>query len=86
MLMAVVATLSSLIPYAFCSLAGFILHRREPHFPWSTGAAVISSLAFVYSMFTMGGAGMDVVYYGFLLLMAGLPIYAFIAPAKDRSG
>lgn len=77
------ATLSSLIPYAFCSLAGFILHRREPQFQWSTGAAVVASLAFVYSMFSMGGAGMDVVYYGFLLLMAGLPIYAAIAPSRE---
>jgi APA family basic amino acid/polyamine antiporter len=76
------ATLSTLVPYVFCALAGFILHRRDPRFQWSAGAAVISSLAFGYSLFAIAGAGMDVVYYGFLLLMAGLPIYALIAPAK----
>ncbi len=76
------ATLSTLVPYLFCSLAGFILHRRDPRFQWSAGTAVISSLAFGYSLFSIAGAGTDVVYYGFLLLMAGLPIYAFIAPAR----
>jgi APA family basic amino acid/polyamine antiporter len=69
------ATLSSLIPYAFCSLAGFILHRRDRRFEWSTGTAIVSAVAFVYSLFAIGGAGADVVYYGFLLLLAGLPVY-----------
>ncbi len=32
------ATLSTLVPYTFCSLAGFILRRRTPALRWSTGA------------------------------------------------
>jgi basic amino acid/polyamine antiporter, APA family len=73
------ATLSSLVPYAFCSLAGFILHRRDAAMSWSTGAAVVSALAFVYALFAIGGAGADVVFYGFLLLMSGLPVYVWIS-------
>src|SRR5262249_39401057 len=72
------ATLSTLVPYAFCSLAGFILQRRERGLPWSVGAAAIATLAFIYSMWTIGGAGLETVYWGFLLLMAGLPVYVWV--------
>jgi APA family basic amino acid/polyamine antiporter len=73
------ATLSTLVPYAFCSVAGFILQRHKPGLPWSTGAAMISALAFLYSIWAIGGAGADTVYWGFLLLMAGLPVYVWVA-------
>lgn len=71
------ATLSTLVPYTFCSLAGIILHRRDRSMSWSTGATVVSGLAFIYALFAIGGAGPDVVFSGFLLLMAGLPVYAW---------
>jgi amino acid transporter len=32
-----------------------------------------------YALFAIGGAGPDVVFSGFLLRMAGLPVYAWIA-------
>jgi APA family basic amino acid/polyamine antiporter len=73
------ATLSTLVPYTFCSLAGFILHRRDSRLPWSTGAAAIAMAAFAYALFSMAGSGADVVFYGFLLLMAGLPFYVATA-------
>ena len=73
------ATLSTLVPYTFCSLAGVILHRRERTMTWSTGASIVSGLAFLYALFAIGGAGPDVVFSGFLLLLAGLPVYAWIA-------
>ena len=73
------ATLSTLVPYAFCSLAGFMLQRRDARMRMSGGAIAIAALAFVYSMWAIGGAGADVVYWGFLLLMSGLPVYAWIA-------
>ncbi len=72
------ATLSTLVPYTFCSLAGVILHRREPSMSWSTGATILSGLGFIYALFAIGGAGPDVVFWGFLLLMAGLPVYAYL--------
>ena len=73
------ATLSTLVPYTFCSLAGFILHRRREGIAWSSGATAVSGLAFLYAMFAIGGAGADVVFSGFLLLMAGLPVYAWVS-------
>ena len=76
------STLSTLVPFAFCSLAGFILQRRRGarrRLPWSTGAAVIASLAFLYSLGAIGGAGTEVIAWGFLLLLAGLPVYVWVA-------
>jgi APA family basic amino acid/polyamine antiporter len=39
---------------------------------------VISILAFVYSLWAIAGAGQEIVYWGFLFLMAGVPIYVWI--------
>jgi APA family basic amino acid/polyamine antiporter len=72
------ATLSTLVPYAFCSLAGFVLRRQDRAPGLSTGAAVVAALAFAYSLWAIGGAGAEVVYWGFLLLMAGLPVYVWV--------
>src|SRR4029453_9157232 len=72
------ATLSTLVPYAFCSVAG-LLDRdsrggRRP--------SAVHVLAFAYSLWAIAGAGADVVYWGFLLLIAGLPVYVIVkAPA-----
>jgi basic amino acid/polyamine antiporter, APA family len=73
------ATLSTLVPYAFCSLAAFMV-RGGARLP--PGAAVIASLAFGYSLWAIGGAGAEVVYWGFLLLIAGLPVYVWVAAGR----
>jgi APA family basic amino acid/polyamine antiporter len=93
------STLSTLVPYVFCSLAGFVSPRAAPGTrgtrgtpgtpgthgtrgtpgtPGTPGTHVISALAFAYSLWAIGGAGADVVYWGFLLLMAGLPVYVWV--------
>ena len=73
------ATLACLVPYTFCSLAAFILHRRNPKLPWSAGATGLSAFGFCYALFAIGGAGPQVVFWGFLLLLAGLAVYAVVA-------
>jgi APA family basic amino acid/polyamine antiporter len=70
------ATLSTLVPYAFCSLAGFLITPTGPAL--SRSAAVIGALAFGYALWAIGGAGAEVVYWGFLLLIAGLPFYVWV--------
>ena len=62
------STLSTLVPYAFCSLAGLLDRDRRR-------SSIVHVLAFAYSVWAIAGAGADVVYWGFLLLMAGLPVY-----------
>jgi APA family basic amino acid/polyamine antiporter len=75
-------TLSTLVPYVFCSLAVWLMpgHPRP-----RGGAAMVSALAFVYSMFAIGGAGAETVFYGFLLLLAGLPVYVWLRRADVPS-
>ena len=68
-------TLSTLVPYAFCALAVWLMPGQPaPH----GAAAVVSALAFVYALFAIGGAGAETVFYGFLLLLAGLPLYVWV--------
>jgi APA family basic amino acid/polyamine antiporter len=74
--MILLATLCTLVPYVFSSLAVFLL--RPATSPLSRGTAVTAAIAFVYSFWAVGGAGAETVYYGFLLLLAGLPVYVFM--------
>lgn len=74
------STLSTLVPYVFCSLAVWLM----PGQPRPAGAAAaVSVLAFVYAMFAIGGAGEETVFYGFLALLAGLPMYVWLRRAKE---
>ncbi|MBM3750824.1 MAG: amino acid permease [Acidimicrobiia bacterium] len=68
------STLATLIPYTFCSLATFRLGRDR----LTTGMRIVAGLAFSYSLWAIGGAGPETVYWGFLLLMAGLPVFVFV--------
>jgi len=73
------ATLTSLVPYVFCSAADFMLaaaDRADTGRRWSA-LLVVPTLAFLYSLWTIGGSGRDTVYWGFLLLMGGIPIYVW---------
>ncbi len=74
------ATLSTLIPYAFCALAVWLMPGR----PRPAGAAaLVSALAFIYAMCAIGGAGAETVFYGFLLLFAGLPLYVWVKRTRE---
>lgn len=68
------STLSTLVPYAFCSLAAFRLGRASI----THGFRVVAGLAFTYALWAIGGAGQETVYWGFLLLMSGLPVFVWI--------
>lgn len=76
------STLSTLVPYVFCSLAVWLM---PGHAPPRGAAAVVSVLAFIYAMFAIGGAGAETVFYGFLLLLAGLPLYVWLRRAAPRT-
>jgi APA family basic amino acid/polyamine antiporter len=77
------ATLSTLIPYTFCSLAVWLMPGQAR---LRGSMALVSALAFIYSMFAIGGAGAETVFYGFLLLLAGLPLYVWMKRAHGTGG
>ncbi|MGE0462338.1 MAG: amino acid permease [Vicinamibacterales bacterium] len=68
-------TLSTLVPYVFCSLAVWLL----PGQPAPSGAtSVVSTFAFLYSILAIIGAGAETVLYGFVLLLCGLPLLVWL--------
>lgn len=69
------STLSTLVAYTFSALAAF----RVGDATLSTGMRVVAGLAFIYSLWAIGGAGAETVYWGFLLLIAGLPVYVWVS-------
>lgn len=73
------STTAVLIPYVFCTVARVILAYREGRQPGGSEwlrTLLLCSLAFLYSVWAVAGAGREAVYWGFILLLAGLPVYA----------
>jgi len=72
------ATLSTLIPYLFSAVAELVIFVREREkFRGErlAGASVIAVLALLYSLWAISGTGRVTVFWGFVLLLAGLPVY-----------
>ena len=75
------ATLSTLVPYLFTSMAGLMMALRERRAAASPNAApavrrmTVSVLAFGFSLLAVAGAGPETVFWGFLLLVAGIPVF-----------
>ena len=79
-LMILLATLTSLIPYLLVS-AAYVIMVIESEAPltkkgWA-GVIVSASLAFVFSLLAIIGAGQETVYWGLVLLLAGTPFYVW---------
>lgn len=75
--MILLATLATLIPYVFSSLAVFLVRGPSGDRPsrLGLGASIVAGAAFLYSLWAIGGSGEEAVFWGFLLIVAGLPVY-----------
>ncbi|MEP6947944.1 MAG: amino acid permease [Ginsengibacter sp.] len=75
------STLTVLVPYLF-SAAAYIIIRVENKYLKPGGswvpAIILASLAFLFSLWAVAGSGQEIVYWGFMLLMAGIPFYVLI--------
>jgi len=73
------ATLATLMPYVFSSMTELWISLREGK-ALSRGRLAsqlsVSIVAFLYSLWAIAGSGQETVFWGFLLLIAGLPVYA----------
>lgn len=80
-LLILLSTLTILVPYLFSS-AAYIIIRFDKGFLKSrkgwVQAIVLASLSFLFSLWAITGSGQETVYWGFILLMAGIPFYVFI--------
>jgi basic amino acid/polyamine antiporter, APA family len=82
------STMSALLPYLFSAVAYIIIradHRKAVKGGWIS-AIILSAFGFLFSMWAIGGSGMESVYWGFLLLLAGIPMYVWTLYVKKRRG
>jgi APA family basic amino acid/polyamine antiporter len=80
--MMTLSTLSVITPYIF-STACFVLFlpKNEKRYD---GNYIISFLAFCFSLWIIVGCGKEVVFYGFLLLMLGIPVYVCLRRGQKK--
>lgn len=69
-------TLTCLVAYLFSIISFVLIDSKQAGFRW--GKMMVAALAFIYSMWAVVGSGPEIVYWGFIMLMAGLPFYAWI--------
>ena len=75
--MLLLSTLSVLTPYIF-STASYVLEsykRKERNLP---DKILLGVFSFGFCLWVMAGSGQEVVFWGFLLLMAGIPFYVWM--------
>ena len=76
--MILLSTLTVLVPYLFSAATFGLLILRERGDRRRGWSLLLASTAFAYALWAVAGAGMETVYWGFLLLMMGIPFYVWI--------
>jgi len=76
--MAMLSTLSTLMAYAFSAVAEFYFLKRDDAGAGRNRAIGLAIAAFLYSFFAIWGAGPEIVFYSFLLILMGMPFYALV--------
>jgi amino acid transporter len=86
--MLLLATLAFLPAYAFSAAADIILLKKHsPDFNLFNFLknSFIALLAFIYSIYAIYGTGAKVVMYGFILMLAGIPLYVFMLLQNNKN-
>ncbi|MEM9849135.1 MAG: amino acid permease [Bacteroidota bacterium] len=72
--MILLATLTCLVPYLFAAGTHLLFALKSgKRWTWTWGI-----LAFCFSMWAIIGSGAEIVFWGFLVLMAGIPLYVWM--------
>ena len=69
------ATLTTLVPYAFSSMALVVSDLRRGEAP-PARRVTVALLAFAFSVWAIVGSGAETVMWGCVLLLVGVPVYA----------
>lgn len=79
--MILLATLAFLPAYSFCAIGEILLLRKKSG-KFNLGIFIkgsfFSLLGFIYSIYAIYGTGAEVVMYGFILMLAGMPFYVYM--------
>ncbi len=77
--------LVALMPYLFTAASyALIVIEKKLHTKSWIKTFVLSALGFTYSLWAIYGSGSDTVYYGFLLLLIGIPVYVYMKWIKSK--
>ena len=85
--MLLLATLTTVVPYAFAAAAEIMLMIKEPErFAGRklVRDTVIAVLGFGYSVWAMYATGPEAISKGYMLLMVGIPIYLYMRWRRQR--
>jgi arginine:agmatine antiporter len=83
----VLSTVAALVPYVFCTMVEALIKLKDPSFrPRGFLVGPVAAVAFLYSLYAIYGAGAEPVLYGFLLLLAGLPVYVWMRREQRAAG
>jgi len=75
------ATLTTVIPYSLSSISQLIIvvkDKKQMNKKTIISNVIIAIVSYVFTFFAIAGAGMEVAYWSGLLLLLGLPLYAWI--------
>jgi len=80
------ATITALMPVAFSTAAAWLYSLKEPNYPRGARirSALVAFVGFGYAIWAIAGSGRDSVFWGFLLLMIGVPVYVWIVATRDE--
>jgi len=87
-LISLLATSASLIPYLYTSVAEvmFFLQGNEKfNKKRFLSSSILALLAFAYTYWLIYGAGIDIIFYEFLLLLSSVPLYLLLQIKAVRS-
>ena len=77
--MILLSTLCCLVPYIFSAAAYVsIALQRRPEKGSKTSVFILGGLAFLYALWAIFGAGEKSVFWGFILLLLGTPLYVWM--------
>jgi len=78
--------IATLLPYLFTAASyALIVIEKKLHAKSWIKTFVLSALGFTYSLWAIYGSGSETVYYGFLLLLLGIPIYVYMKWIKTKN-
>lgn len=84
-LLILLSTFFTLLPYLFTTVS-YLIVRAKQAIKYSSAKTVsaiaVSLLAFSFSMWMIIGSGQEIVYWGFIMLMMGVPFYVYMVYKK----
>ena len=74
-----------LMPYLFTAASyALIVIEKKLHTKSWIKTFILSALGFAYSLWAIYGSGYETVFYGFLLILIGIPVYIYMKWIKNK--